>query len=102
RPYPPVAEHRGAILRVEWPPALQRQVARVAHEHYATSFMVIQAGLAALLSQLSANPDVAVGIPVAGRSHPALDELVGMFVNTVVLRVQVAGDRTFAELLSQV
>ncbi|WP_157011963.1 condensation domain-containing protein, partial [Mycobacterium celatum] len=77
RPYPPVADHRGASVAVEWPAELQQRVARVAREHNATSFMVVQAALVVLLAKLSANPDVAVGFPIAGRRDPALDELVG-------------------------
>ncbi|ORA28632.1 non-ribosomal peptide synthetase, partial [Mycobacterium branderi] len=102
RPYPPVADHRGASLVVDWPVELQQRVAQVAREHNATSFMVIQAALAVLLSKLSSSSDVAVGFPIAGRRDPALDELVGFFVNTLVLRVDLAGDPTFAELLAQV
>ena len=102
RPYPPVADYRGASVAVDWPAGLQQRVRDVAREHNATSFMVIQAALAVLLSQLSANPDVAVGFPIAGRGDPALDELVGFFVNTLVLRVDLAGDPTFAQLLAQV
>ena len=102
RPYPPVADYRGASVAVDWPAELQQRVARVAREHNATSFMVIQAALAVLLSKLSASTDVAVGFPIAGRRDPALDELVGFFVNTLVLRVDLAGDPTVAELLAQV
>ena len=102
RPYPPVADYRGASVAVDWPAELQQRVARVAREHNATSFMVMQAALAVLLSKLSASPDVAVGFPIAGRRDPALDELVGFFVNTLVLRVDLAGDPTVAELLAQV
>ena len=102
RPYPPVADYRGASVAVEWPAELQQQVARVAREHNATSSMVVQAALAVLLSKLSASSDVAVGFASAGRGDPALDELVGFFVNTLVLRVDVAGDPTVAELLGQV
>ncbi|UNB53467.1 non-ribosomal peptide synthetase [Mycolicibacterium sp. YH-1] len=102
RPYPPVADYRGASVAVDWPAELQQQVARVAREHNATSFMVMQAALAVLLSQMSASSDVAVGFPIAGRRDPALDELVGFFVNTLVLRVDLAGDPTIAELLDQV
>ncbi len=102
RPYPAVADHRGASVAVDWPAGLQQQVARVGREHNATSFMVVQAALAVLLSEICASPDVAVGFPIAGRRDPALDELVGFFVNTLVLRVDVAGDPTFAELLAQV
>jgi amino acid adenylation domain-containing protein/non-ribosomal peptide synthase protein (TIGR01720 family) len=102
RPYPLVADYRGARLEVDWPAEVQQQVAQVAGEHNATSFMVMQAALAVLLSQLCANPDVAVGFPIAGRGDTALDEMVGFFVNTLVLRVDLAGNPTFAELLAQV
>uniref|UniRef100_UPI0026173CA6 non-ribosomal peptide synthetase n=1 Tax=Mycobacterium sp. TaxID=1785 RepID=UPI0026173CA6 len=105
RPYPQVADHRGARLAVDWPAELQQQVRRVAREHNATSFMVIQAAFAALLAKISASTDVAVGFPIAGRPEPALDDLIGFFVNTLVLRVDLGdlgGDPTFAELLAQV
>ncbi len=102
RPYPLIADYRGASVTVDWPAQLQQRVRAVAGEHNATSFMVIQAALAVLLSKLSASSDVAVGFPIAGRRDPALDELVGFFVNTLVLRVDVAGDPSVAELLAQV
>ncbi|KUH92327.1 hypothetical protein AU186_07860 [Mycobacterium sp. GA-1999] len=102
RPYPPVADYRGATVAVEWPAELQQQIARVAGEHNTTSFMVVQAALAVLLAKLSATPDVAVGFPIAGRDDPALDELVGVFVNTLVLRVDLSGDPRLTELLAQV
>ncbi len=102
RPYPPVADQRGATVAVDWPAELQQQVARVARENNATSFMVMQAALAVLMAKLSASSDVAVGFPIAGRRDPALDELVGFFVNTLVLRVDLAGDPTVVDVLDQV
>ena len=102
RPYPPVADYRGARVTVDWPAQLQQQVREVAREHNATSFMVIQAALALLLAKISASPDVAMGYAVAGRGDPALDEVVGFFVNTLVLRVDLGGDPTVGELLAQV
>ncbi|MCV7203910.1 non-ribosomal peptide synthase/polyketide synthase [Mycolicibacterium peregrinum] len=102
RPYPLMSDQRGATMAVDWPAELQQQVARVAREHNATSFMVVQAALLTLLSKLGASSDVAVGFPIAGRRDPALDELVGFFVNTLVLRVDLAGDPTVAEVLAQV
>ncbi|SUA13732.1 linear gramicidin synthetase subunit C [Mycolicibacterium aichiense] len=102
RPYPMVADYLGARLDIDWPAELQQAVERVAREHNATSFMVIQTALAVLLSNLSANSDVAVGFPIAGRVDTALDELVGFFVNTLVLRVDLSGNPTFADLLAQV
>ncbi|WP_156656098.1 non-ribosomal peptide synthetase, partial [Mycobacterium sp. 852002-51971_SCH5477799-a] len=102
RPYPAVADYRGADVAVDWPAELQQRVQRVAREHNATSFMVVQAALAVLLAKISASSDVAVGFPVAGRRDPELDDLVGCFFNTLVLRVDLAGDPTVAELLAQV
>ena len=102
RPYPPVGDYHGATVAVNWPAELQSRVRELAGEHNATSFMVIQAALAVLLSTLSASSDVAVGFPIAGRRDAALDELVGSFVNTLVLRVDLAGDPTVADLLAQV
>ncbi|ULN50162.1 amino acid adenylation domain-containing protein [Mycolicibacterium goodii] len=102
RPYPAVADQRGANLTIAWPPELQTRIHQLAGEHNATSFMVVQTALAILLSRLSGSSDVAVGFPVAGRDDPALDELIGFFVNTLVLRVDLGGDPTVAELLTQI
>ncbi|MBY0290179.1 MAG: amino acid adenylation domain-containing protein, partial [Mycobacteriaceae bacterium] len=102
RPYPLMADQRGATVRVDWPAELQQQIIRSAREHKATSFMMVQAALAVLLSKVGGSSDVAVGFPIAGRHDPALDELVGFFINTLVLRVDVSGDPTVAELLDQV
>ncbi|MBV8787562.1 MAG: amino acid adenylation domain-containing protein, partial [Mycobacterium sp.] len=102
RPYPAVADHRGASATVDWPAELQERVRELARQHDATTFMVVQAALTVLLAKLSASSDVTVGVPIAGRRDPALDDLVGFFVNTLVLRVDLAGDPTVAELLAQV
>ncbi|MCV7177634.1 condensation domain-containing protein, partial [Mycolicibacterium sphagni] len=102
RPYPKVADYRGASVVVDWPLGLQQRVARLAREHNATSSMVVQSALAVLLSKLSANTDVAIGIATAGRSDPALDDMVGFFVNTLVLRVDMTGDPSMTEVLGQV
>ncbi|WP_197503774.1 condensation domain-containing protein, partial [Mycobacterium sp. 852002-30065_SCH5024008] len=82
RPYPAVADYRGASVAFEWPAQLQQQITQMARAYQISSFMVIQAGLAVLLAKLSASCEVAVGFPIAGRRDPALDELVGFFVNT--------------------
>ncbi|WZT85065.1 condensation domain-containing protein [Mycobacterium avium subsp. hominissuis] len=102
RPYPAVADHRGARVDIDWPASLQQQISALARVHNATSFMVVQAGLAVLLAKLGASCDVAVGFPIAGRGDPALDDLVGFFVNTLVLRVDLSGDPTVGEILARV
>ncbi|QFZ19883.1 non-ribosomal peptide synthetase [Saccharothrix syringae] len=102
RPRPAVVSHRGA-LREAWVGAPElAELERLAQEHGATLFMVLLAGFAARLGRLAGQDDVVVGTPVAGRSHPDLEGLVGFFVNTLALRTRVGGDPTFAELLAHV
>ncbi|WP_372507766.1 amino acid adenylation domain-containing protein [Mycobacterium barrassiae] len=102
RPYPAVADHRGAAVDIAWPADLQVRVAGLARAQGVTSFMVVQAGLAVLLSKLSACSDVAVGFPIAGRGDPALDDVVGLLVNTLVLRVDLGGNPSVGEVLARV
>ncbi|GAA1286194.1 amino acid adenylation domain-containing protein [Saccharothrix xinjiangensis] len=102
RPRPVEVDHRGA-LHEAWVEADDlAALERLAREHGATLFMVLLAGFAARLGRLAGQDEVVVGTPVAGRSHPDLEHLVGFFVNTLALRAHVGGDPTFSELLARV
>ncbi|MBF6286236.1 non-ribosomal peptide synthase/polyketide synthase [Nocardia cyriacigeorgica] len=102
RPRPAVASARGATHRFEIPAELYIAITETARAHQVSSFMLVHAGFAALLSRLGGTDDIVIGTPVAGRGDRALDDLIGMFVNTLPLRVTVDPTGTVEQLLAQV
>ena len=102
RPRPPVASEFGAEHQFTIEDESAARLQEFARERGSTVFMVLHAALAVLLSRLSGSNDIGIGTPVAGRGERVLDDLVGMFVNTVVLRVQTDPALKFAELLDRV
>ena len=102
RPRPAVPGTRGGTCQFLIGPQLHRALAELARAGQVSLFMVLHAGLSALLTRLGAGTDIPIGTPVAGRDDAALDGLVGFFVNTVVLRADTSGDPTFAQLLSRI
>ncbi|PXX60942.1 amino acid adenylation domain-containing protein/thioester reductase-like protein [Nocardia tenerifensis] len=101
RPRPSVASLRGAATQRPAPAALHRELLAVAREHKATLFMVMRSALAVLLSRLSGSTDIAIGVPMTNRAEAALDDLVGMFVNTTVSRTRIDLGESFAALLDR-
>ena len=84
-----------------WPAALGTAVGRLARGAGATFFMALLAALAAVLRRYTGGDDLVVGTAVAGRSQVELEPLIGLFVNSLVLRADVGGDPGFGELLDR-
>ncbi|MGJ5891419.1 amino acid adenylation domain-containing protein [Streptomyces niveiscabiei] len=101
RPRPAEPTGRGDRAGFTIDADLHAGLTRLAAESKATLFMVVQAGLAALLTRFGSGTDVTIGTPVAGRPDSRLDELVGFFVNSLALRTDTSGNPTFRELVGR-
>ncbi len=84
------------------PERLASPLRELAHRRRATPFMALAAAYVAVLSRHSRQRDFAVGVPTAGRRSAELEELIGLFVNEVCLRIDLAGDPSFDTLLARV
>ncbi|MEV0383892.1 condensation domain-containing protein [Nonomuraea sp. NPDC050643] len=104
RPGAPGAETAGAASTVvaHVGAELHARLAGLGRERGATLFMVLQAGLAIVLGKAGAGTDLPIGAPVAGRSTGPVGDLVGFFVNLLVLRTDLSGDPAIGELVSRV
>ncbi|WP_255208205.1 non-ribosomal peptide synthase/polyketide synthase [Myxococcus sp. AM009] len=102
KPRPAFLGNRGASVPVRLSLALSQAVEALAQREGVTPFMVLLAAYQVLLNRYSAQDDVLVGSPIAGRHHAQTEGLIGFFVNTLVLRARFSRELTFRQLLAQV
>ncbi|AOM39415.1 non-ribosomal peptide synthetase [Xenorhabdus hominickii] len=102
RPRPMKQSYVGNRVDLALPPALHAGLKELSQRHGTTLFMTLLAGWATLLSRISGQDDVVIGTPVANRQQPELASLIGFFVNTLALRVQLHDNPSVSELLAQV
>ncbi|MGF6798549.1 amino acid adenylation domain-containing protein [Paraburkholderia youngii] len=101
RPRPARQSFAGATVPVEIDAELTRELRRLGREHGTTLFMTVLAGWAAVLSRLSGQDDIVIGVPSANRGRREIEELTGFFVNTLALRVDLSGGPDVATLLER-
>jgi amino acid adenylation domain-containing protein len=102
RARPRVQSYRGGSVPVVLDESLSRAVKQLARQEGMTLFMVLYAGFAVLLSRLSGQSDLVVGVPVANRQRTEVEGLIGFFVNTLPLRVRLEEGMNVRALLRQV
>jgi len=102
KPRPAQQSYRGRLARFEIDRDLRDGVADLARRGEGTDFMVLLGVFALMLGRYSAREDVVVGSPIANRTHRDLEGLIGFFVNTLALRVDLSGEPSFIDLLARV
>ncbi|MFN5567450.1 MAG: condensation domain-containing protein, partial [Bradyrhizobium sp.] len=102
RPRPPEQNYAGAMVPVRLDAGLTGALKALSQRHGTTLYMTLLAGWAALLSRLSGQEDVVIGSPVANRGRAEIEGLIGFFVNTLAVRVDVSGSPSVSELLARV
>jgi non-ribosomal peptide synthetase component F len=93
---------RGAQLSLTIPSELTARLKDLSHKSDSTLFMTLLGAFGVLLSRYSAQDDVVIGSPIAGRTRAETENLIGFFVNTIALRTSIAGNPSFRQLLATV
>ncbi|MFQ6030541.1 MAG: amino acid adenylation domain-containing protein, partial [Dehalococcoidia bacterium] len=102
RPRPPTQSYSGSTHYFELPTELASELNALGREQGATLFMVLLAAFQALLHRYSRQEDIVVGSPISGRNQVETEELIGCFINTLVLRTDLSGNPTARELIQRV
>ncbi|MFJ9106243.1 amino acid adenylation domain-containing protein [Streptomyces sp. NPDC102405] len=102
RPRPAQRTHDGVVVEFSVPDQVAARLRMVGQERDATLFMTLLAGFQAVLARRTGTRDVVVEVPVAGRTRPELEGLIGFFVNRLLVRTDCSGDPSFAELVDRV
>ena len=101
-PRPAMQTYNGANLILPLSKKLTQALHKLSRDESVTLFMTLLATFQVLLFRYSGQEDIVVGIPIANRTRPELEELIGFFANTLALRADLSGNPTFRELLSKV
>jgi amino acid adenylation domain-containing protein len=101
-PRPAIQTFRGGLQRLLLPARLSQQLRALSQREGVTLFMTLLAAFQVLLSRYSGQQDLAIGTPIANRTREEVEGLIGFFINTLVLRLDLSDNPSFVELLAQV
>ncbi|WP_426752485.1 amino acid adenylation domain-containing protein [Myxococcus sp. Y35] len=101
RPRPETPTYQGGVVRFSVDRTLTARLKDLSRREGATLYMTLLAAFSAYLSRLSGQHDLIIGSPVANRNRAATEPLIGFFVNTLALRMDLSGEPTFLELLAR-
>lgn len=102
KPRPVFQSFHGSMVIVELSKSLSDDVRKISVQENITVFMTLLAAFIALLHRYCNQDDIVVGVPVAGRNHTETENLIGFFVNSIIIRTDLSSDPTFLQLLQQV
>ncbi|MCW5318637.1 condensation protein [Nostoc sp. KVJ3] len=102
KPRPPVRSFMGALQSVVIPASLTAALKTLSRRQGVTLFMTLLAAFQVLLYRYTGQEDILIATPIAGRKNVETEELIGVFINVVILRTNLSGNQSFQELLSQV
>ncbi len=102
RPRPPTQSYRGARHPVALSASLSAALRQTCRREQVTLYQLLLAAFQVLLHRYSGQDDIVVGSPFAGRTRSEFEELIGFFVNMLVLRTDVSGNPSFRDLLTRV
>jgi amino acid adenylation domain-containing protein len=98
---PAIRTFRGAEKQLNLPPGLVARLHQLAIDREASLFMILLAGLSSLLYRHGAGDDIAIGCPIAGRHHHQTENMIGFFINTLVMRLGITPGQRFDQLLAE-
>ena len=102
RPRPPIQTYNGATRAIMLPLALSSKLKSLSRREGATLYMTLLAAFKTLLHRYTGHDDISIGTPIANRNRSEIENLIGFFINTLVLRTDMSGDPTFRALLGRV
>jgi amino acid adenylation domain-containing protein len=101
-PRPAIQRFQGQTASLQLSPQLTEQLKNLSQQAESTLFMTLLAAFATLLSRYSGQSDLVIGSPIANRTHRQIESLIGFFVNTLALRIDLNDNPRFEELLRRV